>query len=148
MIAPEGGVGKGFASKGLASKSLASKSLASERLASEGLRAPRARQIPCPADCLAIYWRDEFEGQNHGFVNRIIMQPHFGPARAKLVCETIIVASGPGLDRIPDSSAPQPPGVQSDRARVTRTVQFPVSFGRRCAGLFLLLAARGKAEGR
>ncbi len=57
-------------------------------------------------------------GRNHGFVNRIIMQPHFGQARAKLPCDTATVASRPGPARIPDSSAPQPPGVRTDRARV------------------------------
>src|SRR5207245_2649687 len=49
----------------------------------------------------------------------IIIQPNFGQARAKLPCETSIVASGPGSDRVPDSSAPQPPGARADRATVS-----------------------------
>jgi hypothetical protein len=69
-------------------------------------------------------WCGNLDGRNHGFVNRIIMRPHFGPAHAKLACETNTVASGPGPDRIPDSSAPQPPGVRSDRARVLFSVRF------------------------
>ena len=52
-----------------------------------------------------------FDRQNHGFVRPIIKRPYFGQSHAKLKCETTIVASRPGPDRIPDSSAPQPPGV-------------------------------------
>jgi hypothetical protein len=59
-----------------------------------------------------------FARRNHGFVRPIIKRPHFGQAHAKLNRDTKSVASGPGLDRIPDSSAPQPPGVRTDRARV------------------------------
>jgi hypothetical protein len=61
---------------------------------------------------------DDSSRRNHSFVNRIIMRPQFGQAHAKLACEGSTVASGPGSDRIPDSSAPQPPGVRSDRAKV------------------------------
>jgi hypothetical protein len=46
------------------------------------------------------------------------------------------VASGPGPDRASDSSAPQPPGVWTGRARVLRTVQSQ-SFEAGNAGLFL-----------
>ena len=62
---------------------------------------------------------DTFDQRNHGFVRRIIMQPHFRQSGAKLDCEVCRVASRPGLDCIPDSSAPQPPGVRTGRARGT-----------------------------
>ena len=60
---------------------------------------------------------DIFDHRNHGFVRWIIMQPYFCQSGAKLACEVCSVASRPGLDCIPDSSAPQPPGVRTDRAR-------------------------------
>src|ERR1700681_3529945 len=66
-----------------------------------------------------------FDQRNHGFVRPIIKRPYFGQSRAKLNCEMYIVASGPDPDRIPDSSAPQPPGVGTDRARVSAYGSIP-----------------------
>jgi hypothetical protein len=66
-----------------------------------------------------------FDQRNHGFVRPIIKRPYFGQSRAKLNCEMYIVASGPDPDRIPDSSAPQPPGVWTDRARVSAYGSIP-----------------------
>src|ERR1700691_5115035 len=58
-----------------------------------------------------------FERLNHAFVRRIIMQPHFGQAHAKLACQTMDCCLRPGSDRVPDTSAPQPPGAWTNRAK-------------------------------
>ena len=99
MIAPAAGLGKG----------LPKLSRAFCWRAKGGKKS--RRQCLCARGC------DTFDQLNHGFVRRIIIRPHFGQSRAKLDCETTDVASRPGLDCIPDSSAPQPPGMRTDRAR-------------------------------
>ena len=87
---------------------------------------------------------DIFDQRNHGFVRRIIMQPHFRQSGAKLDCEVCRVASRPGLDCIPDSSAPQPPGVRTDRARGKQRISVGsvcwCCVGRPIAGLFYCAA--------
>src|SRR6202161_2102229 len=77
-----------------------------------------------------------------------IMQPHFGQAHAKLACEMKIVASGPGPDRSPDSSAPQPPGARTDRARASRMVQSPNPSRPAFAGLFSWAGGEGGEDSK
>jgi hypothetical protein len=78
---------------------------------------PRPTSVKSRPPKLSPRGCDTFDQRHHRFVRRIIIRPHFGQSRAKLDCETPRVASRPGLDCVPDSSAPQPPGMRTDRAR-------------------------------
>ena len=85
----------------------------------------------------------------HGFVNGIILLPKFGPARAALACDIRIVTSATGPVRAPDSSAPQPPGVRTDRCCCFVYGSIPQCFGAGFApALFFAQGAHGRTKVR
>ena len=75
-------------------------------------------------------------GDHHGFVNGIIILPNSGQARAKLECDwgdcCLRARSRLG---VPDSSAPQPPGVQGGSGPLSESMRsaygsIPMTLGR------------------
>src|SRR5262249_3514463 len=85
---------------------------------------------PSSRDC------DIVTGDHHGFVNGIIILPNSGQARAKLECDwgdcCLRARSCLG---VPDSLAPQPPGVQGGSGPLSASMRsvygsIPMTFGR------------------